>query len=388
MANKVAIVGIGQTNHKAKRPDVNHQELVNEAVKIALNDAQITMKDIDTVVIGNMDLFEGHYISDSMMVDVSGAYMKPGLKMNTGGTTGGTLVATGWNHIASGLFGTCLVIGWQKQDAIPSISALVTTREPLYDRDYAAGAVGIFATWGLRYMLESGCKEEHAAMARVISSEHAARNPHSHVRRRVTLADVMNSRVIVWPVRLLHMSPQSCGTCAIVLANEERAKKISKKPVWIVDHITAHRENSIWAGGCIEPIPSPSSLEAASTKLYKRNGITNPRKEVDVWEIYDPSSWGMLQFMEWYHICGKGEAWKLVEKNETLYTGSVPMCPSGGVVCTNPIGASGALRVAEAALQIRGDAGERQVTKKVNTAVATAWGGCNWCVMFLLKKNL
>ena len=353
---------------------------------MALEDAQLTINDIDTVVSGNMDLFEGHYLSDGIIVDACGSFLKPGLKMNTGGTTGGTVVAAGWQHVASGLFDTCLIVGWQKQDAASSVAALTTTRDEAYDRRFAAGASGLFASWGLRYMQQSGCQEEHAAMCRVISGEGASRNPHAHLRKQVTIEDVMNSRVIVWPLRLLHMSPTSCGACALIIANEEKTKQITNKPVWMADNITVHREDSVWAGGCVEPIPAISSLEVASTKLYKRNGITNPAKDIDVWEIYDPSSWGLMQFMEWHYICEPGEAWKLVEKGETRSEGSIPICPSGGVVCTNPIGASGTIRVAEAALQVRGDSGQRQVTKEVNTAIATAWGGCNWDVMFLLKK--
>ena len=389
MPERVAIVGIGQTEHKFIRSDVTHGELISEAVRKALEDAQITLNDIDAVVNGHMDLFEGNYLADAAFVDEGGMLLKPGFRMNTGGTIGSTTVVTGFHHVASGLFGTTLVIGWQKQDAGPSVSALTTTREPFYDRGWAAGAVGVMATMGLTYLNNNpGCKEEHAALARVIMGDNASRNPYAHLRQKLTVEEVMNSRVIVWPCRLLNMSPTSCGAVAMVLANEERARKITNKPVWISDVETRHRENATFRGGCVEPVPGTLAIESASINLYKRNGITNPAKEIDVWELYIPSSWALFPFLEWHHVCGEGEAWKLVERETIRIEGDIPVDPSGGVVCTNAIGGSGMMRVAEAALQIRGDAGEHQVTRKVEKAVSAGWGAAHWSVMFLLSKSI
>jgi acetyl-CoA C-acetyltransferase len=388
MGERVAVVGIGQTDHRFIRPDINHEEMIHEAVRLALDDAELTIQDIDTVIIDNMDLFEGHYLADGMVVDGAGMYLKPGLKMNTGGTSGATAVATGWQHVASGIFDTALVIGWQKQDAAPSIAALVTAREPFYDRGMAAGAVGIFASMGLSYMQGTGCQEEHAALARVIMADNARCNPHAHLKLELSMEDVLTSRVLVWPVRLLHMSPTSCGACALILANEHKAKKGPKTPVWIKDLETAHREVSVFRGGCVEPQPVMSAIEVASNKLYKRNGITKPARDIDVWELYTPSSWALFPWMELFSICEKGEAWRLVEKEVIRIEGDIPIEPSGGVVSTNPIGASGVIRVAEAALQLRGEAGKRQVTKRAETAIACAWGAASWIVIFYLCKHL
>ena len=91
MPQRIAIVGIGQTYHKSKRPDVSDVEMMNEAVRAALEDAQLTIKDIDTVVMANMDLFEGHYLVDMWAAEGIGSYLKPGMKVQTGGTTGGTV---------------------------------------------------------------------------------------------------------------------------------------------------------------------------------------------------------------------------------------------------------------------------------------------------------
>ena len=104
MKNRVAIVGTGQTDHRSVRRDVNGQELIHEAVSRALEDAGLKINDIDGVVIGNMDYFEGINYVDCWSIDGSGGYMKPTIKLTTGGTSGSTLAISGYHMVASGIF--------------------------------------------------------------------------------------------------------------------------------------------------------------------------------------------------------------------------------------------------------------------------------------------
>ena len=124
MSERVAIVGIGITEHRSKWPERSQVEIVNEAVRLALEDAQLTMKDIDATIIGNMELFEGNYNGDNWMVEGDGAYLKSGMKVGTGGTTGASTTVTAAEHAASGLFDAVLAIGWEKQDEGSSAFAL------------------------------------------------------------------------------------------------------------------------------------------------------------------------------------------------------------------------------------------------------------------------
>lgn len=387
MSRRVAIVGIGQTEHKTRHPGLNHEELINVAVRRALEDAQLTIKDIDAVLNGNMDLFEGHNLFDTISVVGSGAYLKPGRKMNTGGTTGGTMAASAWYHVASGIYDVVLTIASDKleESGGNTTSAIITYNDPLAIRPFYTGAISTMANMAANYMRETGCGEEPAAILRVQAANNALKNPYAHLRRQYTIEDVMNSSMLIYPLRYLHMCPQSSGACALILASEEKAKKITKNPVWYKDHITCHNECFVRALAP-DPNPAPLSQTYAARKLYKRNGIISPRREIDVVEMYDPSAWSIIIWMEDFLLCEKGEGWKLVEKGVTALDGDFPINPSGGVLTTNPIGATGLLRVAEAALQIRGDAGEHQVSRPVKTAVATAYGGANWTVMHLLSK--
>ena len=389
MPNRVAIVGIGQTYHTAKRPDVNQPELVREAVTAALADAQLSIKDIEAVFFSNMETFEGIYLPDHGMAAEVGAFGKPGLKVATGGTSGASVVSEGFYFVASGLYDVALVIGFEKQDCGDTTAAISAAATPVWGKGATTGAIGEFAKQALSYMETSGAKEEHAAMVRLKADRNACKNKYAHLKLGLkSVEDVLKSPYLVWPLRFLDFCPQSCGACALIFASEKRAKKITKKPVWIADIETVHQE-PFRAGTFADPTGRETYTQhVACERLYKRNGITKPRRDIDMAEVYEPSNWEEMNFYEHFHFCGKNEGWKLVEKGITEMEGEFPVNPSGGVIATNPIGATPTIRVAEAALQVRGDAGEHQVAKDVKTAIASALGGPNWTVLTLLKRSL
>jgi acetyl-CoA C-acetyltransferase len=389
MANRVAIVGIGQTYHKSKRPDVSQPEMVGEAARAALTDAQLSIKDIEAVFFSNMETFEGIYLPDHGMAAEVGAIGKPGLKVCTGGTSGASVVSEGFFFVASGLYDLVFVIGFEKQDCGDTTAAISAAATPLWGKGATTGAIGEFAKQALSYMETSGAKEEHAAMVRLKADRNACRNPYAHLKLGLkSVDDVLKSPYLVWPLRILDFCPQSCGACALIFASEKRARKITRKPVWIADIETVHQE-PFRAGTFGDPTGKETYTQhIACERLYKRNGITNPRKDIDMAELYEPSNWEEMNLYEHFHICGKNEGWKLVDKGVTEIEGDFPVNPSGGVLATNPIGATPTIRVAEAALQIRGDAGEHQVTKDVRTAMASALGGPNWTVLTLLRRSL
>ena len=389
MANRVAIVGIGQTYHKSKRPDVSQPEMANEAVRAALADAQLSMKDIESVFFSNMETFEGIYLPDHGMADEAGSFMKPGFKIASGGTSGIAAAKEAFHFVASGLFSIALVLGFEKHDAGDTTAAITAATTLAWGKGQARGAIGEFAKQASNYMKQSGATEEHAAMVRLKADRCACRNPYAHLRLGLkSVEEILKSGYLEWPLRLLDFCPQSCGACALIIASEEEARRITNKPVWIADVVAVHQEPFRAGAFCDLDGREPYSQDVASTKLYKRNGITNPRRDIDMAEIYEPSNWEEMFLCEVFHFCEENEGWKLIEKGITEIEGEFPVNPSGGVLATNPIGATPTIRVAECALQIRGDAGEHQVTRDVKTAVATALGGPNWTAMVLLRRSL
>jgi acetyl-CoA C-acetyltransferase len=385
----VGIVAVGQTEYSSHREEVNQPEMIYEAVKAALDQAHLTMKDVDCVVSGNMELFEMVHQPDLWHTLGMGTRGKETLRVTTGGTTGTTLVCAADHLIASGMHDVVLAVGFEKLQEGHTTGGITNMADPLWARQLQTGALtGITAA---EMMEEFG--EERAKRAsmkyRIIMDQHAMRNEKAHRRLGLQLDqtdDLMkNSPALVGELRMIHMCSQSDGACAMILASEDKAKKLTKQPAWIKDHITAHREEMFAVFG---DAPVLTTHRYAAQKLYKRNGIKNPRKELDLFEMYDPSSWWGLDWIREFLLLQGDEHLKMVENDDITIEGSFPINPSGGVIASNPIGATAMVRVAEAALQIMGQAGKHQVRKTVNQAIASGFGGTLWTVLFLLTREV
>jgi len=387
MKRNVAIIGGGQTYHAAQRHEVSQVEMVNEAVRMALMDAQVVISEIDAVLLGNMEFFEGTHMTDCWLVDGSGAYGKSGLKITTGGTVGATIVCAGVHHVASGLFDKVLCIGFEKQEEGDTGAILSGVAHPLWGRSMAGAAVGYFAMMGSSYMAAWGAREEHSAMVAVKARQNARKNPYAHLKLDIDIEDVLNSRMLAWPIRLLDMCPTSNGACALILADEKTVKERCRKPVWIRAMETAHNEQFELDWRDVRTT-RPIFSRVCASQIYRKLGISNPAEYFDVFEIYEPATWAEIVWYEDLGLCQPGEGFRLVEEGITNIDGPMPVNPSGGILSTNCIGASAMLRIWEAALQIRGDAGDHQVPREVHRALTTAYGGTNWTVMTALSRAL
>lgn len=385
----VGIVGIGQTQYSSHREDVNQPEMIQEAVRLALKDAGISIADVDCVLHGNMELFEMIHQPDLWHVLGTGAYGKNSFRITTGGTTGSTLAAAADNLVASGMYDVALVIGFEKLQEGHTTGGITNMADPLWARNLQTGALtGSTAANMIKEFGEERAKRA-AMMMRIILDKHACLNPNSHRAFGLDfnqIEDLMeNSPKLVGELRLIHMCSQSDGACALILAAEEKAKKISHKPAWIRDHITVHREETFNLFGD-EPVEMTHHF--AARHLFERNGITDPLEYFDVFEMYDPSAWWGLDWLREFFLLEGDEHLKLVENKEVMIGGQIPINPSGGVIAANPIGATALVRVAEAALQIRGDAGDHQIPRPVKHALASGFGGTIWTVLFILEKEL
>ena len=387
----VAIIGIGQTTLSSHKEDQNQVEMVDEAVRNALDDAKMTLDDIDCIVHGNMELFEMQFQPDMWHALDCGSYGKEEYRMTTGGTVGATLVCASDNLVASGLYDIVLCVGFEKLQEANTTGGITNMSDPLWFRNLQTGA--LTATAATELIQEFG-KERvlHAAMKyRIMMDKHAMLNPRAHRRLGLEyeqMQDLMEtSPKLVGELRLIHMCSQSDGACAMILTSEERVKKgTAKAPVWIRDHETSHREENMSnLYGARRP---KYTHRDCAEKLFKRNGITDPLEYFDVFEMYDPSAfWGLAWIRDFLLLEGD-EHLKLLEAGEFDMDGKLPINPSGGVISSNPIGATAMLRPAEAALQIRGEAGGHQIKKEVRHALASGFGGTLWTVMMMLEKDL
>jgi acetyl-CoA C-acetyltransferase len=380
MGRRVAIVGTGQTYHRSSRKDVNGVELIQEATSRALEDAGLRRKDIDAVVIGNMDHFEGINYVDMWSRDGNGGLHKPVMKVTTGGTTGTTVAIAGYYHVASGLFDTVLAIGWEKNSESDTTAAIITCADPYWERPTFGGAVAGLATAACEYMHRYGVTERDAALVAVRDRKNALKNPYAHLRKQITVEEVLGSPMLAYPIKFLDICPRTDGACAVIFASEDKAKKITDKPAWM--HQVSSRHNYTFLTD-IERSGKMPTLYEACMEVYEKAGIRDPFHELDVIEMYTPSSFAGLVWIDALGICNEGEAVKLVSDGVTEMDGELPINPSGGVLSTNCIGATGLIRVAEAAMQVSGKAGERQI-EGAKLALATGFGGCSWSDVLLI----
>jgi len=293
------------------------------------------------------------------------------------------------NLVASGLHDVVLAIGFEKLQEGHTTGGITNMADPLWARQLQTGALtGMTAAQAIEEFGEERAKK--AAMRyRILMDKHAMKNPKAHRRLGLEFDQAQelmtNSPALVGELRMIHMCSQSDGACAMIFASEEKAKQLRKNPAWIRDHLTVHREESFCIFG---DAPVLMSHRYAAEKLYARNGITDPRKQIDVFEMYDPSSWWGLDWIREFLLLKGDEHLRMVENDAISLTGAFPINPSGGVIASNPIGATAMVRVAEAALQIMGDAGEHQVPKTVNQALASGFGGTLWSVLLLLTREV
>ncbi|HRP70486.1 MAG TPA: thiolase family protein, partial [Turneriella sp.] len=254
----------------------------------------------------------------------------------------------------------------------------------IWDRLVFAGAIGGLALEAQAYLARYNHKKEDAARVVVRDRKNGANNPYAHVQKETTIKQVLGSPLIADPLHWLDMCPRTDGAAAVIFAADTIAEKICDKPAWVLG--TAVRHN--WAMTADVPLHGLQSLTSASKELFTKTGITDPLKQLDVIEMYLPYSYAGLSWIESLGLCKPGDGPKLVWDGVTDMEGELPINPSGGPICGNPIGATALIRVAEATLQVQGRAETRQVKGgKVEIALATGFGGCFWSDMLLFGSK-
>jgi acetyl-CoA C-acetyltransferase len=369
MGRRVAIVGTGQTPYMRRRRDVSVPELAHEAAKKALEDADLTWNDIDAIVFGVApEAFEGVNCPDKWAADGVGALNKPFMRVNTGGATGSSTALAAVDHIASGLFDVVLAVAMQRVGQTPVAQRILgLVWDPIFTTGFSLNLISVTAMGATTAMARYGYTERHMAKIAVKDYHNALNNPYAHRKLDIGIDDVLNSPLLCWPMKYLDCCPSSDGACAVVFASEERAKRTTRTPAWVI----GTGANAYVTTPGIEG--EEEILGPAVRKAYRVAGIDNPRRQISLVEAYDAFSSAEISYYLAFGFCEEPrEATKMVEDGFGEMTGQVPFSASGGVLCSNPVGATALVRVAEAALQIMGKGDERQVP---DAKVALAMGG-------------
>lgn len=371
MAERVGIVAVGQTKYRPNRADVNEGELAYEAIKQVLDETGLTFAQdgsgIDAAVTCSQDFWDGRTISQLNVMSFVGSHHSDEDKVAEDGINA---VYCALARIMSGHQDIVLVVAHCKESQGERVMIENAAFDPVFMRGLGLDFVTAGALQARRYMYKYGITPEQCAGVVVKSRANAKKNPFAQEAGDITVSDVLGSRILVEPIRALDYSPTSDGACAMILARESKAKKITRKPVWILGVSNCYETHYLGDRDLAEC----DALVTAAKKAYGVAGITDPAKEIDVAEISEECSYQELLWMEGLGLCGRGEAGKLLEKGVSRIDGQLPVNPSGGMLAGNPVSVAGMTRVAEAVLQLRGEAGDRQVAG-VKKALAHGFTG-------------
>src|SRR5216110_1800754 len=245
--------------------------------------------------------------------------------------------------------------------------------DPILDRPLKPNLVWIFAMEMNRYMHVHGVKKEDIARVAVKNKRNAVGHPCAQLADpNITVDDVLASEVMAWPVQRLDISPPSDGASAVVLASEDfiRRRKI-KDRAWI-SGVGWCIDSTMWTD---RDLYFPEYVARAAKQAYKMAKISDPRRQIDFAEPYDPFDYKELHHLEGLLLAKKGEAPILTREGVTERDGDLPVCPSGGLMGVgNPIAATMGQKIGELFWQLTNQAGKRQIPHEVHTGVAQAWG--------------
>lgn len=384
MAERTAVLGVGQTKYQTTRGDVSLPGLVREAAYRALEDAELGWDDIDAVVVGKApDFFEGVMQPELFLAEALGAVGKPLLRVHTAGSVGGSTAVVAASLVQAGIHRRVLTLGFEKQSESNATWAL-SLPQP-FSVSINAGAGGYFSPIIRQYMARTNAPELIGCMVAFKDRQHALRNPYAHLQQKeLTFDQVVESPMLWEPIRFSETCPSSDGACALVLGDEAAGDASTKPVAWI--HGTALRSEANNFPGRDEV--NPQASRDCADDVFAQAGITDRRAEIDAVEMYVPFSWYEPMWLESLGFCGIGDGWKLVESGAThLDGGDLPVNCSGGVLSTNPIGASGMIRFAEAALQVRGMAGDHQVDGARKAFGHAYGGGAQYYAMWIVGAD-
>lgn len=354
MPDPVAIIGVHQTPYRADVSELSLEESIFQAVHRTLEDADLSLGDIESVVIASADLVDGRVISSMVTSGPAGCYWKDLLNVSSSGEHG---LSLGCMRVASGLFRTSLVLTWGRSSEGPLDLVDTYALEPFYSRPVGVNSAIAGALQAQDYRQRYTPPEEVGAWVVVKNRKHGVDNPLAHLRESVSVEQVRAAPLVAWPLGKLDLPPASDGVCGFVIASAETARRRGKPVAWVQG--MAWASDSYWLGE--RDLASMPSLRIAARQAYDMAGIQDPMRDLDVLEVHDATSYQEILAYEALGLCEPGEGWRLVESGTTARGGTLPVNPSGGVLSSHPPFAAGAVRTAEAALQVMGRAEGRQV---------------------------
>jgi len=384
---RVAIIGVGMTKF-GEHWDKGYRGLIVEAGAKAITGAGIRGADVDAGYVGSMSpgLFIQQEHIGALLADYVGLTGVAATRVEAACASGGLALRQGVLSILSGVNDVVVVGGVEKMTDV-SVGAAAVALAGAGDQEWEAfhGATfpALYAMMAQRHMIEYGTTERQLAAVAVKNHDNALLNPNAQFHRKIEVKDVMNSAPVATPLKLLDCSPISDGAAVVILASEQKAKKFCDNPVWITG--TGQASDSL-ALHDRESLCKTEAAIKASKAAYEMAG--KKPADMDFAEVHDCFTIAELMAVEALGFCKQGEGGKVTEAGDTKIGGRIPVNTSGGLKGKgHPVGATGVAQAVEAVLQIRGDAGERQVAGAQTGLIHNVGGSGATCVVHILEVD-
>ena len=384
----VSIIGVGKTKFGV-HPDRSLKSLIAEAGKKALLDAKIDASMVQAFYLGNFAAtgFNNQNHVAPYAATAMGLPNVPATRIEAACASSGAALREAVIAVSAGLYDLVLVGGVEKMNSVdtPRVTEYLAQAAD-WETEGKIGATfpSMFALMATRHMHEYGTRREHISTVAVKNHANGAKNPDAHMQKEITLDKAMNSPVLVAePLNLYDCSLITDGAAAVVVCSSEMAKQFSEIPVDVIGHGQA---SDLFCMYQKKDITRFDATIAAGRRAYEMAGI-GPQ-DVDVVEVHDCFTIAEIIAIEDLNFCKKGQGGPFTYEGMTAIGGKIPVNTSGGLKSKgHPVGATGVAQVAELVLQLRGQAGARQVTD-AEVALAHNLGGSGAsCVVHILRRR-
>ena len=370
MNERVAIVGLGWTGFRPVTPEVSYKELMYDAALRAYTDAGVNpRRDVESFVTVAEDFHEGTSIFDEYVPDQLGAALK---SMHTICGDGLHGLATAYMLVRTGQFDIVAIEGHSKASNLLTIDEVTAyAQDPVLNRPLRFNTHFVAGMEMNRYLHETGTTREQCAAVVVKNRYNALANPSAPYGANLALADVLSGPMLSSPLGHREAAEHADGAIAMVLASEEKARHLTDKPIWIEGvgwcNDSPSLESRDWG--------QATYTQEAARMAYRQAGINNPLQMIDFAEVDDIYAYKELQTLEALGFFQPGEAGVLTADGYTTPEGELPINVSGGSLgWGHLLDATGLARALEVVLQLRGEAGARQL-KNVEVGLVQSWRG-------------
>ena len=377
----VAVLGVGM--YRFGMGDVPNNVMAREAGMMALRDAGLSFRDVNAAYVGH--IFASVMTGVRVMKEF-GLTGIPVQRIENASATGSAAFREACLQVAAGHYDVVMVLGFDKMTTMIQQSTQGTAPENMEDSILPAG---FFALWATRRMHERGMKIEHLAKIAAKNWNNGALNPMAQrqATEPTTVERVLKSRMVAWPLTTMMSCPMGDGAACAIVGRADLAKKLRPDRA-VVRVVASDLQSEKYVPGHIFMGPvvgAPQMTIDTSQKVYNEAGV-GP-KDLNLVQVHDAFAIEELEYYELLGLCKAGEAEACIERGDFELGGRVPVSTDGGLIARgHPGGPTGLAQIWETTLQLRGEAGKRQV-KNARVGLCHMMGGGSVCVIHILARD-